>query len=342
MNRWHSWSWVLVAAAVVVIALPLVLLSSDKFLYEWIETDHPVDGAQWQLPGAWGFHAYDIINAVLLLVTLLYVIRSISVAEAALNKSHHAYVQSLTDTRYDAMDKLYFELLRERRQTTHPQGENDPYPLMVWNFIETIVDKCEKDPSGELMRTWAPLISAEACSFGDFMEKLDANGRPVNSAYFKNQFVLLARALVPASRQALKEGRDLDGVAFIRLFRALETIKEVASHEGATLARRNARQLWLKWKLNEIGFGGFARDEDFLHCFARIHSMSEAHTQAIDGWNVPEDIRHDDVRNNERAREEHLFGRYSGLMSWMLRNVPELCGNSGPQAPGRRHTLAPA
>lgn len=338
MWEWRFWRWALVAVAVISIAVPVLSLVQASFWDDWVKTAHPMvpggsgkpdDATQWQLPGAWGFHAYDVINSILLFVTLLYVIRSVSVAEAALNKSHHSYVQALVDSRYDAMDKLYFDLLRERREKPYSADADDPYALMVWNFIETIIDKCEKDPSGELMKTWAPLISAEARNFGNFVEKLDATARPANSAYFKNEFILLARALVPASKSALDSGNDLDGAAFLRLFRSLKKIADVAKQRHVEASDR-----WLKAETDRRRFTGFATEEDFLATFARIHAMDEAKKQATNGWDIPRSIRHDDLKNNELAREDFVYAQYGKLILWVLNNASPQDLNGPAPTPG--------
>lgn len=324
-------SWSVIAVAGIIIVLPFLaliaeslwsgLLQAREFWADWLKTSHPAvalsppplpDGRQWQLPGAWGFHLYDVINSFLLVVTLLFVVHSNSVAEAALNKSHHSYVRSLVDARYDALDRLYFDLLRERRErrfpyhpeareresaqgtgSEHPLWKVDPYPLMVWNFIETVVDKCEKDPSGELMDTWAPLISAEADNFGDFMQ--GESGLKARK-YFKNDFMLLAQALVPASKKTLGDGEDLNGAVFLRLFRAMEKIK-----------RSKVK---------------FANDQAFLSCFEHIHGQPKARDAAGESdktiWALPEDIRYDDLRNNEKRREDNLQRNYEDLVKVLL------------------------
>jgi hypothetical protein len=333
MKGQYLWGVIFFGIAAIIL-FPLAWIVAEGFWPEWFAIGHPnkTAGTEWQMPGAWGFHTFDIINALLLFVTLAYVVRSVSVAEAALNKSHHAYVQSLVDSRYDAMDRLYFDLLRERRERSYtpapsPDGaahalENvDPYPLMVWNFIETIVDKCEKDPSGELMRTWAPLISAEAINFGDWMLESGEDGKPRHSAYFKNDFVLLANALVPASRHALSQGDDLDGAVFLRLYRALEKIKHVHETDEKKLSRTDSDYVWLKGRLRAARFPGFADDAAYIAVFDDIHRAPALRAAAAFGWDFPKDIRQDDIQNNEEKRKRFVLKKYRALIETVLAHL---------------------
>jgi hypothetical protein len=250
-----------------------------------------------QPSGAFGFHVFDVLNCILLFITLIYVINSTRVARSALNKSHSSYVRSLVDTRYDAMDRLYFELLNSRRGTRYEPGGDDPYPLMVWNFIETIVDKCERDESGELMKTWAPLISAEARNNGDWMLQEDGSGNDAHSAYFKNEFMLLARALVPIATSTLGKGEDLDFSIFLRLFRALQSSRD---------------ELGLQFR------------ERFLEVFAAVHEDVALRLQAEMGWDLPDAIKNDDLRNNEKARRDHMEGNHARLTRAVANSVRKM------------------
>lgn len=323
MKEWRFWNVAILVFGLVAVAVPLGALHWAEFWGEWTAISHPDDGSgtDWQLPGVWGFHAYDIVNSVLLLATLVFVIRSIWVAEASLDKSHQSYVEALVDSRYDAMDRLYFDLLRERRERPHPHGDTDaqrgkdPYPLMVWNFIETIIDKCEEDPSAKLMKTWAPLISAEARDFKDFMRE------PSSSAYFKNEFMLLAKALIPASEGALSRDQDLDGVVFLRLFRALERIDEVARHDMKYATELHGDFGWLKRRLDKKKFRGFASPDDFLACFAKVHDDATLRKRASREWDLPQAIRYDGLKNNEVKRQQHFRDRYKMLIEGVLPEV---------------------
>ena len=320
MKEWRLWNVAILVFGLVAVAVPLSALCLQGFWAEWVATSHTATsptgtshtGNQWQLPGVWGFHAYDIVNSVLLLATLVFVIRSIWVAEASLDKSHQSYVEALVDSRYDAMDRLYFDLLRERRERPHPHGDTD---AQRGNFIETIIDKCEEDPSAKLMKTWAPLISAEARDFKDFMRE------PSSSAYFKNEFMLLAKALIPASEGALSRDQDLDGVVFLRLFRALERIDEVARHDMKYATELDGDFGWLKRRLDKKKFRGFASQDDFLTCFAKVHDDATLRKRASREWDLPQAIRYDGLKNNEVKRQQHFRDRYKMLIEGVLPEV---------------------
>jgi len=132
MRVWRNW-WLPVALlfAIAVTAAPVgyIYLFGGVSIAEEDEPKTPKPNWEHWLDttfgkpepaGAFGFHIFDVLNTVLLFATLIWLIRSVDVAEAALSRTHHAYVRALVDTRYDAMDKLYFDLLRESRERSYP------------------------------------------------------------------------------------------------------------------------------------------------------------------------------------------------------------------------------
>lgn len=300
MRIWKPWLIAWMAIAVVVSLVPVAYIyhsaslnpeGLDPHWKHWLDTDYE----QRQPAGAFGFHIFDVINAILLFSTLIWLIRSVDVAEAALRKTHHAYVRALVDARYDAMDKLYFELLKERRengspkrpgqQDTQPEANgDDPYPLMVWNFIETIIDKCEKDPSGELMETWAPIISAETRTFGWWIVQTNSEGKLLHSDHFKNDFMLLAQALVRVSDESLSAGEDLNGPVFLRLYRALKMIKDAAEKNDDPDYRWIAKAFVSKGTTRPA-----MTDPEFVQLFNDIHKNSTLREKAEKKWSVPPD-----------------------------------------------------
>ena len=82
-------------------------------------------------------------------------------------------LQSMADTsrsaHYSELDDMYLHLLTmavERpflrtpeRQNASQRAQYDPYAFMVWNFLETIHDRCADDE--ELLDTWLPIVAAE-------------------------------------------------------------------------------------------------------------------------------------------------------------------------------------
>ena len=81
---------------------------------------------------------------------------------------------TLRDSYYAELDRVYFELLKiglERPElmdlATAPSPdpskarEYDAYAFMVWNFVETVVDRCQGWTKRRLRDTWYPVIAAE-------------------------------------------------------------------------------------------------------------------------------------------------------------------------------------
>ena len=191
---------------------------------EWLSVNYDKS----QPAGAFGFHLFDIINAVLLFYTIILIKQSIRQANEQHANNSEDFVKSLVDTRYDALDRLYFDLLKERRErayTPELAPANDPYPLMVWNFIETIIDKCREDLSGNLARTWSPIMASEARAYGAWLQQ-SKDGVFANAIHFKRDFFALANALISAAADDAKNGNEFDGLAFLRLCTALERLAQ--------------------------------------------------------------------------------------------------------------------
>ncbi|HEX4633812.1 MAG TPA: hypothetical protein VH163_08275 [Gemmatimonadales bacterium] len=79
---------------------------------------------------------------------------------------------TLRDSYYAELDRVYFDLLKiglERPELldfplTRDPGtarEYDAYAFMVWNFVETIFDRCQGWSKRRLRETWYPIIAAE-------------------------------------------------------------------------------------------------------------------------------------------------------------------------------------
>lgn len=260
--------------------------------FDWSPSTWLTTWGEGQPAGAMGFHLFDVINCILLILTLRYIIQSTRLAEAALNKSHTAYVRTLTDTRYDAMDRVYFELLRSKREHPIKDPNDDPFPLMVWNFVETIIDKCDNDESGELMKTWGPLVSAESCNHAAWMLSTNEKGHYKHSPYFKNEFLLLAHSLISISRATLVDGNDVKFPVFLRLFRALEAEK------------------------NDLGL---TTDKAFHEQFAKVFADQGLQKAASDeAWELDDRIKNDDIKNNETARKAFREKKHNQLRKLVL------------------------
>ena len=116
-------------------------------------------------------------------------------AIAALIYSMTSFKKSLMLSHYEALDRMYFDLLNI--VMTHPEFVNpasldgekkkkyDSYAFMVWNFIETIYDRCGANQ--HLRLTWCPIMEYEASLHRDWLE------RPENARKFKQKFLQFVR-----------------------------------------------------------------------------------------------------------------------------------------------------
>jgi hypothetical protein len=80
---------------------------------------------------------------------------------------------TLRDSYYAELDRVYFDLLQIGLE--HPDlldfptspdpskaREYDAYAFMIWNFVETVYDRCQGWSKRRLRETWYPVIAAEA------------------------------------------------------------------------------------------------------------------------------------------------------------------------------------
>jgi hypothetical protein len=85
--------------------------------------------------------------------------------------SAYSFSTTLREGYYAELDRIYFELLKiglERpylRAPTPPTdsaraSEYDAYAFMVWNFLETVVDRCDR--VSLLRETWYPVVATES------------------------------------------------------------------------------------------------------------------------------------------------------------------------------------
>lgn len=101
------------------------------------------------------------------------------------------FSESLREVKYAEVDRLYFDLQRaaldypEARNPPGPGGDPDGryeiYGGMVWAFLETLCDRCERDPA--LRATWSPIVQVEAARHRDWLRRTE------NAALFKKPFV---------------------------------------------------------------------------------------------------------------------------------------------------------
>jgi hypothetical protein len=84
--------------------------------------------------------------------------------------SAYSFSTTLREGYYAELDRIYFELLKiglERPYLRAPTSPTDParaseydaYAFMVWNFLETVVDRCDRVTI--LRETWYPVVATE-------------------------------------------------------------------------------------------------------------------------------------------------------------------------------------
>jgi hypothetical protein len=117
------------------------------------------------------------------------------------------FATSLRENAYAELDRVYFELLKTGLErpyllTSPPPTdpvkarEYDAYAFMVWNFIETVVDRCEGRSNRDLRETWYPIIATENALHRGWFDL------PENRSKFKERFRRFIAANYPAPRVA--------------------------------------------------------------------------------------------------------------------------------------------
>lgn len=104
-----------------------------------------------------------------------------------------SFTRALRDGYYLELDRVYFDLLKIALE--HPyllnfptspdpskQGEYDAYAFMVWNFVETVFDRCQGPGNKRLRETWYPVIDAENALHRQWFDL------PANRSKFKPEF----------------------------------------------------------------------------------------------------------------------------------------------------------
>jgi hypothetical protein len=100
---------------------------------------------------------------------------------------------TLRDSYYAELDRVYFDLLRIGLE--HPElvdfpaapdpavaREYDAYAFMIWNFVETVYDRCQGWSKRRLRDTWYPVITEENARHRTWFN------RPENRRKFKAHF----------------------------------------------------------------------------------------------------------------------------------------------------------
>jgi hypothetical protein len=116
-----------------------------------------------------------------------------------------SFTRTLRDAYYAELDRVYFELLKiglERPDLLSFAASPDPakareygaYAFMVWNFIESIFDRCQGWSKRRLRETWYPIIDAENALHRGWFDV------PENRHRFKQRFVRFIEARYPLPR----------------------------------------------------------------------------------------------------------------------------------------------
>lgn len=110
----------------------------------------------------------------------------------ALIYSMRTYRKTMQIVHYGEIDKMYFEILKEALAKPHLVRKNiersseqeieyDIYAFIVWNFLESIYDRCMLDT--DLQKTWFPIIEAERKIHLAWIQEHD------NRTKFKTEFL---------------------------------------------------------------------------------------------------------------------------------------------------------
>ena len=107
--------------------------------------------------------------------------------------SAYSFKAALREGYYAELDRLYFELLklglerpylRSSAPPTEPTkaSEYEAYAFMMWNFLETVVDRCDNSSSPSLRETWYPIVATESARHRAWFDL------PENRRKFKDRF----------------------------------------------------------------------------------------------------------------------------------------------------------
>ena len=110
---------------------------------------------------------------------------------------------TLREGYYAELDRVYFDLLKiglERpylRASLPPTdpgraSEYETYAFMVWNFLETVVDRCGSRSNPTLRETWYPVVATESALHRAWFEA------PENRRKFKERFCQFIEERYPA------------------------------------------------------------------------------------------------------------------------------------------------
>jgi hypothetical protein len=134
----------------------------------------------------------DVVSAWTRAQVIAEVVGGIGIA-FTLFYSVWSFRTTLRDSYYAELDRVYFELLKiglERpylvdfpdTPSAGKAREYDAYAFMVWNFVETVFDRCQGWSRRRLRDTWYPVIAAENARHRQWFDA------PENRRKFKDHF----------------------------------------------------------------------------------------------------------------------------------------------------------
>jgi hypothetical protein len=125
--------------------------------------------------------------------------------------SAYSFATTLREGYYAELDRVYFELLRIGLDRPYLRAfvpptdpaqvrEYETYAFMVWNFLETVVDRCESSSDRKLRETWYPVVATESALHRDWFEVKE------NRAKFKGRFCRFIDAHYPYEPELTTRG----------------------------------------------------------------------------------------------------------------------------------------
>ena|SRR5262245_47900658 len=112
-----------------------------------------------------------------------------------------SFTKTLRNGYYAELDRVYLELLKIALERPYlldfaiapdprKKREYDTYAFMVWNFLETIADRCGTNK--DLCDTWYPVIAAENALHRTWFDL------PENRSKFKQEFINFVEKRYPS------------------------------------------------------------------------------------------------------------------------------------------------
>jgi hypothetical protein len=113
------------------------------------------------------------------IVSICAFVATVVIAVFSVMPNLHSMAETSRSSHYSELDNMYLHLLTlavekpylrmPETLTPKQRTQYEPYAFMVWNFLETIHDRCAEDR--RLRDTWAPVIAAEHAVHRAWFEK---------------------------------------------------------------------------------------------------------------------------------------------------------------------------